>query len=45
MGTARETDGRHLVRQINNYWFNDGIHEGEASMNSSRLMTLPQAPA
>jgi hypothetical protein len=20
------------VRQINNYWFNDGIHEGEASM-------------
>lgn len=33
------------VRQINNYWFNDGIHEGEASMQFLEATILLPAPA
>ena len=31
------------VRQINNYWFNDGIHEGEASMQFLEAYDLASA--
>ena len=31
------------VRQINNYWFNDGIHEGEASMQFLEAYDLATA--
>jgi hypothetical protein len=33
------------VRQINNYWFNDGIHEGEASMQFLEAYDLATAAA